>query len=114
MKARTILSVIIIAVFFAGAAAYAVNNGAKEITIPGGKKGPVWFPHSMHQEELKDCKRCHDLFPREPGIIQKLKDEGKLKKKKVMNAKCVKCHKERKKAKQPSGPTKCSTCHGKK
>ncbi len=114
MKARSIVSVSVIAIFFAGAAVYATDKGAKEITIPGGKKGPVRFPHSVHQEELKDCKLCHDLFPQKPGIIQELKDQGKLKKKKVMNSKCVKCHKKRKKAKQAAGPTKCTICHGKK
>ncbi len=115
MKARTIASVIVIAIFLVGAAAYAaINKGAEEITIPGGKKGPVWFPHSVHQKELDDCKACHDLFPQKPGIIQELKDQGKLKKKKVMNSKCVKCHKARKKKKKSAGPTKCSTCHGKK
>ncbi len=114
MKARTIVSVIVVAILFTCAAAYAVNKGAQEITIPAGKKGPVWFPHSVHQEELGDCKQCHDLFPQKPGIIQELKDQGKLKKKKVMNGKCVKCHKSRKKAGRSAGPTSCSTCHGKK
>ncbi len=114
MKARTVVSLILVAIFLTSAAAYAVNKGAEKITLQGGKKGPVSFPHAVHQKELDDCKACHDLFPQKPGIIQELKDQGKLKKKKVMNAKCVKCHKARKKAGQTAGPTKCSTCHGKK
>lgn len=113
MKARTTAFVIVAAILFTCAAAYAMNKGAEDITIPGGTRGKVWFPHAVHQEELGDCMACHDLFPQQPGIIQEMKDQKKLKKKKVMNSKCVKCHKARKKAKQSSGPTSCSTCHAK-
>jgi len=40
-----------------------------------------------------------------------LKIKGELKKKQVMKKKCVSCHKAMKKAKQKTGPTKCSACH---
>ncbi len=114
MKAKTVVFVMVVALVVACGAAYAMNKGAEEMTLRGGKKGPVKFPHAAHQKRLEDCKACHDLFPQEPGVIDKLKAQGKLKKKKVMNAKCVKCHKAQKKAGQASGPTSCSTCHEKK
>ena len=90
------------------------EKGAEEMTLVGGEKGDVWFPHRKHQDNLGDCKICHDLFPQEAGTIQKLKAEGELKKKQVMNKKCLACHRKMKKAGEPTGPTSCNKCHHKK
>jgi cytochrome c2 len=49
---------------------------------------------------------CHDLFQQEAGVIQDLKNQGKLKTKQVMNKKCLKCHRAKKKAGEEAGPTK--------
>ncbi len=87
------------------------NQGAENIVLNGGKRGKVTFPHRQHQKNLADCQICHSIFPQEPGAIRKLKAQGTLKKKYVMNKLCTKCHKEKKKAGQRSGPTKCSKCH---
>jgi len=87
------------------------NKGAANIKINAGKKGKVPFPHRQHQDRLGDCKICHSVFPQKPGSIAELKAAGKLKKKYVMNKLCTKCHKEKKRAGQRSGPTKCTTCH---
>ena len=73
------------------------NKGAAEITIPGGTRGPVRFPHHQHQNKLVDCKICHSLYPQKAGIIEELKTAGTLKKKQVMNKQCTKCHKQKKK-----------------
>ena len=86
-------------------------NGPQNIEIEGGKRGNVPFPHHSHQENLGDCKICHSVFPQKTGSINDLKAQGKLKKKYVMNKLCTKCHKEKKKAGQKSGPTTCKTCH---
>ncbi len=90
------------------------KNGAEEITLDGGKKGAVWFPHREHQNNLGDCKKCHDLFPQEAGSIKKMKAGGELKKKQVMNKKCLSCHRKMKKMGTPAGPTSCKKCHQKK
>ncbi len=87
------------------------NQGAENIVLDGSKRGKVHFPHRQHQKNLEDCQICHSVFPQEPGAIKKLKAQGTLKKKYVMNKLCTKCHKAMKKAGQPSGPTKCSKCH---
>ena len=87
------------------------NKGAKEIVLQGGKRGNVFFPHRMHQEKLVDCQICHAIFEQKAGSIEALKAQGKLKKKHVMNKLCTKCHKQKKKAGEKSGPTKCSKCH---
>jgi hypothetical protein len=87
------------------------NQGAENIELDGGTKGKVAFPHRQHQKNLGDCQICHSIFPQEPGVIRKLKAQGTLKKKHVMNKLCTKCHKEKKKAGQPSGPTTCTKCH---
>jgi len=87
------------------------NTGSKDHELYGGKKGKVPFPHRAHQKKLEDCKTCHKLFPRKAGEIERLKAEKKLKKKKVMNALCIKCHKKEKRAGNKAGPTKCSKCH---
>ena len=89
------------------------NKGAASIEINAGKRGNVQFPHRQHQDRLDDCKICHSVFPQKSGSIAELKAEGKLKKKYVMNKLCTKCHKEKKRAGQKSGPTTCTKCHQK-
>ena len=88
-----------------------VNRGAPDITIEGGQRGDVPFPHQRHQEKLVDCNLCHAVFPQEKGAIAALKAEGKLKPKQVMNRQCTKCHKEKKRAGEATGPTTCKSCH---
>jgi hypothetical protein len=90
------------------------NHGPDKLELDGGNRGKVPFPHRQHQENLGDCQICHFVFPQETGAIEKLKAEGKLKKKYVMNKLCTKCHRDKKKAGQQSGPTTCSKCHIKK
>lgn len=87
------------------------NQGAENIELDGGKRGKVFFPHRQHQKNLVDCQICHSIFPQEAGAIQRLKAQGTLKKKYVMNKLCTKCHKAKKKTGQRSGPTKCKKCH---
>ncbi len=87
------------------------DRGAKEIELQGGKRGSVFFPHRLHQENLVDCQICHAIFEQKAGSIAELKAQGKLKKKHVMNKLCTKCHKEKKRAGEKTGPTKCTKCH---
>jgi hypothetical protein len=88
------------------------NRGAETMVLYGGKSGKVPFPHAAHQDNLKDCAICHDLFPQQQGAIEDFKKAGKLKKKKVMRQ-CTRCHRKTAKAGQKSGPTRCKTCHQK-
>jgi uncharacterized membrane protein len=88
-----------------------INQGAPSIELKGGEKGNIEFPHHRHQTVLNDCAACHETFPQQPGIIQKMKDDGQLEKKQVMNRLCVKCHKERKQDGQSYGPLTCRQCH---
>lgn len=87
------------------------NKGAETISLDGGSRGLVPFPHHRHQSVLGDCQVCHVLFPQEVGGITRLKKEGALVKKQVMNKHCIKCHKAQKKMGNPSGPSTCSKCH---
>jgi hypothetical protein len=87
------------------------NKGAAEIKLPGGKRGLVPFPHRRHQDKLGDCEICHSVFPQKAGIIKKLKAQGKLKKKYVMNKLCNKCHRQKKREGLKAGPTTCKKCH---
>ncbi|MBT8368485.1 MAG: cytochrome c family protein [Deltaproteobacteria bacterium] len=118
MKVKLVLTLISMVVLIAGssiAVSLAIENqGAEKIELEGGKRGKVPFPHRQHQKNLGDCQICHSIFPQEPGAIQELKAQGTLKKKYVMNKLCTKCHKEKKKAGQQSGPTTCKKCHIKK
>ncbi len=91
---------------------WAQNKGAKEIVIPGGTTGSVMVRHHVHQNTLGDCNLCHNLFPQTAGIVQKLKDEGKLERKKLMNQ-CQKCHREKTSAGLKAGPVTCNGCHAK-
>lgn len=95
-------------------AAVAVENkGAADIKLAGGSRGDVPFPHHLHQSALENCEVCHAVFPQERGAIERLKAEKTLKKKKVMNGQCVKCHRAKKKAGEKTGPVKCARCHEK-
>ena len=90
----------------------AQDRGAKEILLSGGKRGDVPFPHGIHQVVLKDCIKCHNLFPQASGAIEKLKANKKLKVKQVMKQ-CKNCHKATKKAGKKAGPIGCKACHTK-
>ena len=111
MKISLILFSIIITLVAAVTVTVAANQGAEQIKIYGGSKGDVPFPHHAHQDRLKDCNTCHAVFPQEADGIKKMKAAGTLKPKQVMNKQCVKCHKDEKKAGNPTGPTTCSKCH---
>ncbi len=89
------------------------NKGPAQITLKGGKRGLVNFPHHRHQNKLEDCNICHSFFPQEADAISRLKKEGKLVPKQIMNKLCIKCHKAEKQAGHSHGPTTCSKCHHK-
>lgn len=91
----------------------ALDKGAEEIVLNAGRQEPVPFPHLRHQTRLADCQTCHGLFPQEKLSIEKLKAEGRLKSKQIMNTLCIKCHRAEKRAGNASGPTICSRCHQK-
>ncbi|MBR9985593.1 MAG: cytochrome c3 family protein [Desulfosarcina sp.] len=93
------------------AAAHAANQGPDRIDIFGGQSGNVPFPHAQHQDRIKECNVCHSVFPQETAAIEKMKEAGMLKPKKVMNLQCIKCHKEDRKMGKPHGPVTCKTCH---
>jgi len=115
MKFKLFAILVAITAIIAGAMAASSmatqNKGAENIEIDGGKRGKVPFPHRQHQARIEDCQICHSVFPQKSGSIAELKTDGKLKKKYVMNKLCTKCHKEKKKAGQKSGPTTCTKCH---
>ena len=60
--------------------------------------GKVTFPHKMHQEMLKDCKKCHE------GAPGKFEGFGK----EWAHKNCRGCHGE-----MGKGPTTCKECHKK-
>jgi cytochrome c553 len=94
--------------------AFAINKGQEKITLDGGKRGDVPFPHRLHQNKLADdCNACHQLFPKKIGIIEQMKAEKKLDSKQVMNKHCIKCHKQLRRKNKPHGPTSCRQCHEK-
>jgi len=103
--------VIAMSAAWAAAAGSSQDRGAPEIILEGGTSGKVAFPHQRHQEKLTDCNICHAAFPQKAGAIEELKAQGRLAKKQIMNEHCTKCHKEKKQAGVPAGPTTCTTCH---
>ncbi len=112
MKIAVGVVFVLVSTVVLGAAAVE-NKGAEMITLDGGKRGMVHFPHHRHQNKLGDCNICHSLFPQEPGVIARLKKEDKLVPKQVMNTLCVKCHKAEKLAGRKAGPVTCAKCHQK-
>ena len=88
------------------------NTGPENIILEGGRPGNIPFSHHIHQNALSDCNYCHNLFPKISNSIEKLKAEGKLGKKEVMNN-CSKCHKQKAENNEKAGPTNCMGCHKK-
>jgi hypothetical protein len=104
---------ILVAILIVGLAAMvtAADKGPANIDIYGGSSGNVPFPHLQHQDRIQDCNVCHAVFGQETDAIKKMKTQGVIKPKKVMNLQCIKCHKDEKRAGRPSGPLTCKTCH---
>jgi hypothetical protein len=111
MKVRVVLAILLIFSSMVTVAIAVQNIGSKDISIDGGKKGDVSFPHHMHQNTIGDCNVCHSFFPKSKGAIKDSIALKKLKKKQVMNKACLKCHRANKKAGKAHGPTKCAMCH---
>lgn len=114
MARKSIMAVLVILaiVLVSTLGAAAEDNGAEEMVLQGGKLGNVAFPHHRHHHALGDCAPCHNLFPKLAGVIERLKVEEKLQKKKVMKQ-CQACHKEKAGKGEKTGPTKCKACHQK-
>lgn len=89
----------------------ASDRGADMITLQGGAPGDVPFPHELHQQNLEDCKVCHDSYPEKKDAIRDRQKAGELKRQQVMNSQCIKCHVARRTESRASGPTKCQRCH---
>ncbi len=89
------------------------GQGKKEMHLDGGKTGAVAFDHHLHQAVVGDCMVCHKSFPQKEGALNDAKASGKLKRKQVMNATCIECHKAKKKAGDKHGPVSCNACHKK-
>jgi hypothetical protein len=88
------------------------GNGADKIIFEKIRMNPVTFPHHLHQKALENnCNACHDLFPKQPGIIRELINQKKLQHQQVMNSKCIACHKARVAEGKKTGPVKCTECH---
>jgi len=110
MKRQTKVVILMACLLLVSTLLWAQNKGAKQIILSGGTTGNVTLKHQLHQDSLGDCNLCHNLFSQTAGIVQKLKDEGKLEKKKVMNH-CQKCHREKVNAGLKAGPVICKGCH---
>ena len=108
-----VISGLLVCAVIMGADVASENKGAEIILINGGKMRDVHFPHHRHQNVLGDCNVCHELFPAQAGSIAELKEQGKLRKKQVMEEHCIACHKKRKAAGEQTGPTSCARCHRK-
>lgn len=105
------LTALLMVAFSLKARAVDQNRGPEKLIISGGRRGDVHLPHRQHQQRLKDCQICHQLFPQQAGSIEKFKAEGKLEKKQVMKRLCIHCHRKQKKAGRPAGPVSCHACH---
>jgi len=112
MKSKIFLSIIMLILLALFSYSSGQNTGSENIVLEGGRMGKVSFPHHIHQNILGDCNYCHNLFPKASNSIKKLKAEGKLKKKEIMNY-CRDCHQSKEKNKEKAGPTSCKECHHK-
>ncbi|MDR3579401.1 MAG: cytochrome c3 family protein [Oryzomonas sp.] len=77
-------------------AAFAGTAFAADVMEFPASMGKVTFPHKMHQEMLKDCKKCHE------GAPGKIAGFGK----EWAHKTCKGCHSD-----MGKGPTSCKGCH---
>ncbi len=113
MKASTLLTLVVGGIFLsAGSCMAGDDKGIETIVLKGGNMGSITFPHGRHLTMFVDCKPCHELFPKESQIVDKMMNEGKMNKKAVMNM-CKKCHTDLAEKGQKTGPTACRDCHKK-
>jgi hypothetical protein len=113
MKIGTFFSVMFLGVLLSSGSSMAVEDrGAESIVLKGGSGGAITFPHGRHQWIFVDCKPCHDLFAKEPQVIDRMKAKGTLQNKEVMTL-CRKCHTELASQGKKTGPTGCQDCHKK-
>ncbi|RJP25253.1 MAG: hypothetical protein C4529_01305 [Deltaproteobacteria bacterium] len=112
-KFATLLAVVMLTVFSAGAIVAA--NAPEKATIKDVQKSKpaVTFNHKAHGEKIGKCAECHhkDAAGKEQKCFschkaEKGKDAVALKD--AMHTKCKGCHQKEKK-----GPTKCGDCHKK-
>jgi hypothetical protein len=91
------------------------------------KRPPVQFPHDLHMEALEDpgCGACHHapdpdtgklvyVEGEETGCIechQAGKQDGTPALREAYHGSCNTCHRQRIRARMPSGPTTCGECH---
>lgn len=78
--------------------AFAGSAIAADVVEFPASMGKVTFNHKKHQENLKDCKICHE---KGPGKIEGFGKE-------FAHKTCKGCHAEKK-----QGPTGCKDCHKK-
>jgi hypothetical protein len=95
---KRICSTIVATVVAISLSSFVFAAGPDVIELPASK-GNVTFPHLKHQENLKDCTKCHTS---ETG--GKIEGFGKD----IAHNTCKKCHSE-----SGKGPTSCSACHNK-
>ena len=113
MKSKAVVLCIVFVLLSAGVIVAGIEKkGPEQITLDGGQRGVVGFPHGQHQTRLGDCSVCHNIFPQKLGVIKELKSQGKLAKKRVMNH-CTGCHRRLVKQGLKTGPTSCRKCHSK-
>ena len=114
--------VVVVAFFAVGAVAFAAPAGPKgDLTVTqmmkSDKKAPVKFSHEKHAAGVPDCKTCHHAWdgkdaPKKCSECHTGRKSGdKPNSKNAMHNSCKKCHKERKAAGKPAGPTSCKKCH---
>lgn len=112
MKASTLLRTVIVGgiLLSAGSSMAGDDKGRETIVLKGGGMGSITFPHGRHLATFVDCKPCHELFPKESQVVDRMMAEGKMHKQDVMNM-CKKCHTDLAEKGQKAGPTACKDCH---
>ena len=112
MKASTLFCTVIVGgmLLSAGSSMAGDDKGRETIVLKGGGMGSITFPHGRHLATFVDCKPCHELFPKESQVVDRMMTEGKMHKQDVMEM-CKKCHTDLAGKGQKAGPTACKDCH---
>ena len=112
MKMKSAITLMVGLLFLTLPVAFGQNKGPASIVLKGKSAKDVPVLHHKHQGAVGDCNPCHKLFPQAPGSIEKLKAEGKLKNKELMEE-CRACHRQMAAKGEKTGPTDCKGCHPK-
>jgi hypothetical protein len=94
----------------------ALKEIPETITLDGGRRGPVVFPHVAHHKVIETCQTCHHNMPQDAerpdkGCRECHTNDHKVPTMKAFHDTCITCHRNENREKKNELPVRCTDCH---